>query len=202
MEETVTWLLVEDDNDIRNVVAVMMSVWGEKPLPFPDCTAAWNWLDSVANGTFKGELPDLALMDIRMPGYTGDKVAARIRQTASIKDIPIVLMTAFSLTDVEIKDMMQQTGIDHLINKPLPDMDVFRSTLYRIRDERKTRVSQRTDTLPAPKPVQSTPSQVAPSATPVSTPSSTPQPTPAAAPVVPSQPSSEPQQGQATQAAQ
>src|ERR1051326_1798050 len=92
LEESVTWLLVEDDTDIRNVVAVMMSVWGEKPLPFADGGAAWDWLDSVANGTFKGELPELALMDIRMPCYTGDKIAARIRQTPQIKDIPIILM--------------------------------------------------------------------------------------------------------------
>src|SRR5437764_51701 len=119
----------------------MMSVWGEKPLPFPDGGAAWGWLDTIANGTFKGELPDLALMDIRMPGYTGDKIAARIRQTPQIKDIPIILMTAFSLTDAEIKEMMDQTGIDHLINKPLPDMEIFdpRCIVYAMSVERGTR---------------------------------------------------------------
>jgi CheY-like chemotaxis protein len=143
LEDSVTWLLVEDDNDIRNVVAVMMSVWGEKPLSFADGNAAWAWLDSVANGTFTGELPDLALMDIRMPGYTGDKVAARIRQTPSIKDIPIILMTAFSLSDVEVQSMMEQSGFDHMINKPLPDMEVFRSTLYRVRDERRARLASK-----------------------------------------------------------
>ncbi|MEP7286469.1 MAG: response regulator [Chloroflexota bacterium] len=135
------WLLVEDDTDIRNVVAVMMSVWGEKPLPFPDGNAAWAWLDSVANGTFTGELPELALMDIRMPGYTGDKIAARIRQTSAIKDIPIILMTAFSLNDSEVKQMIDQTGIDYLINKPLPDMEDFRSTLYRVRDDKRAKMS-------------------------------------------------------------
>jgi len=133
----VTWLLVEDDGDIRNVVAIMMTVWGEKPLAFPDGTSAWAWLDSVASGSYPGELPSLALMDIRMPGYTGDKLAARIRQTDSLKNIPIILMTAFSLTEAEINAMREQSGIDHLINKPLPDMDVFKSTIYRIRDERK-----------------------------------------------------------------
>src|SRR5258706_6820751 len=151
MEDAVTWLLVEDDNDIRNVVAVMMSVWGEKPLPFPDGGAAWQWLDKVAEGTFSGDLPDLALMDIRMPGYSGDKVAARIRTIPAIKDIPIILMTAFSLTDSEIKDMMDQTGIDYLINKPLPDMEIFRSQLYQVRDERRAEKGARQDgqTVPA-----------------------------------------------------
>lgn len=145
-----TWLLVEDDNDIRNVVAVMMSVWGEKPLPFPDGGSAWRWLDSVANGTYSGELPELALMDIRMPGYTGDKVAVRIRQIEKLKDIPVILMTAFSLSADEIKDMMETCGVDHLINKPLPDMEVFRSTLYRVRDEKRKRVAaQAAESKPA-----------------------------------------------------
>lgn len=134
-----TWLLVEDDNDIRNVVAVMMSVWGEKPLPFPDGGAAWKWLDQVAEGSVTSDLPDLALMDIRMPGYTGDKVAARIRQIPAIQDIPIILMTAFSLTDEEIKGMLDTAGVDYLINKPLPDMEEFKSRLYQVRDEKRAR---------------------------------------------------------------
>src|SRR5689334_3781266 len=132
----------------------MMSVWGEKPLPFPDGTAAWNWLDSVANGTFKGELPELALMDIRMPGYTGDKVAARIRQIPAIKDIPIILMTAFSLTDSEIKEMLEQNGVDFLINKPLPDMEIFRSQLYQVRDDRRAKNAARQNGQPTAAPVE------------------------------------------------
>ena len=136
-----TWLLVEDDTDIRNVVEVMISVWGEKPLTFADGNAAWAWLDKVEGGTFTGELPELALMDIRMPGHTGDKIAARIRQTEALKDIAIILMTAFSLSETEIKTMTDQSGIDHLLNKPLPDMDIFRSTLYQVRDTRRARLA-------------------------------------------------------------
>jgi CheY-like chemotaxis protein len=79
----VTWLLVEDDNDIRNIVSVMITVWGEKALAFPDGYAAWNWLDTVSSDSPKDALPSLALMDIRMPGYTGDRIAARIRERLS-----------------------------------------------------------------------------------------------------------------------
>jgi len=144
----VTWLLVEDDPDIRNVVAIMMTVWGEKPLTFNDGKAAWAWLDTVENGSFTGELPELALMDIRMPGYTGDKVAARIRKVAALKDIPIILMTAFSLSEVEIKEMVDGIGIDYLINKPLPEIDDFRSTLYKVRDQRKAKNAARQPSAP------------------------------------------------------
>jgi CheY-like chemotaxis protein len=140
-EEDVTWLLVEDDPDIRNVVAVMMQFWGEKPLTLSDGNAAWSWLDGVVSGTYKGELPELALMDIRMPGHTGDQIAARIRGTDRLKDIPIILMTAFSLTEAEVQNMVDKSGIDHLVKKPLPDMDDFRTTLYRVRNERRKRTA-------------------------------------------------------------
>jgi len=100
-------------------------------------------LDQIADGTVKTDLPELALMDIRMPGYTGDKVAARIRQIPAIKDIPIILMTAFSLTDSEIKEMLEQNGIDYLINKPLPDMEEFKSKIYQVRDERRAKNAAR-----------------------------------------------------------
>lgn len=133
-----TWLLVEDDPDIRLVVSMMMTVWGEVPLPLSDGNAAWAWLDSVENGTFTGELPELALMDIRMPGYTGDKIAARIRETTRIKDIPIVLMTAFSLTENEVGAIRERTKIDKLISKPLPDVEDLRNLLYQVRDNRKS----------------------------------------------------------------
>ncbi len=138
-----TWLLVEDDPDIRNVVAVMMQLWGEKSLALPDGNAAWTWLDSVVAGTYKGDLPELALMDIRMPGHTGDQIAARIRQTVALKDIPIILMTAFTLTEGEMQAMMARAGVDHMIKKPLPDMDVFKTTIYQVRDEKRKEASVR-----------------------------------------------------------
>ncbi|MBX3066857.1 MAG: response regulator [Anaerolineae bacterium] len=138
-----TWLLAEDDTDIRTVISVMMTVWGEQPLVFPDGNAAWRWLDSVENGSFQGELPELALMDIRMPGHWGDKIAARIRKTPAVGDIPIILMTAFTLSEAEVKSMKEQTGVDHLINKPLPDLDVFRSMLYEVRDSRRKAKAQK-----------------------------------------------------------
>jgi CheY-like chemotaxis protein len=132
-----TWLLVEDDPDIRNFVQMVMTVWGETPLPFPDGRTAWAWLDSVENGSYQGELPELALMDIRMPGHTGDEIAARIRQTEPLKHIPIILMTAFTLSESEVAEMQKRAGFDHLINKPLPELDRLQQLLYSVRDRRR-----------------------------------------------------------------
>jgi CheY-like chemotaxis protein len=192
-EDDVTWLLVEDDPDIRNVVAVMMQLWGEKPLALSDGNAAWSWLDGVIAGTYKGDLPDLALMDIRMPGHTGDQIAARIRVTERLKNIPIILMTAFTLSETEVQNMVERAGIDHLVKKPLPDMDDFRTTLYRVRDERRKRsatsVAVPTVSSPSapPKPVITLPAATTITKVPPlpAAPTARPATNPASAPTVP-----------------
>ncbi|MHB8626933.1 MAG: response regulator [Aggregatilineales bacterium] len=169
-----TWLLVEDDPDIRNVVAVMMQLWGEKPLALSDGNAAWSWLDGVIAGTYKGELPELALMDIRMPGHTGDQIAARIRVTERLKNIPIILMTAFTLSETEVQNMVERAGIDHLVKKPLPDMDDFRATLYRVRDERRKRSATPSAVPSSPTPIVPPKPAITPPAKPATKPASAP----------------------------
>lgn len=123
------WLIVEDEADIRNLVAMMATVWGHTTLQFESGGKAWEWLDEVDANTHKTGLPEFALMDIRMPGKRGDEVAARIRETVALKHIPMVLMTAFVLTDEERRDMMQKCGVDAIINKPLPDFMQLKTIL-------------------------------------------------------------------------
>lgn len=41
------WLVVEDEDDIRNIVKVMFRVWGYDPLEFRNGHEAWRWLDAI-----------------------------------------------------------------------------------------------------------------------------------------------------------
>ncbi|MGJ3238404.1 MAG: response regulator [Anaerolineae bacterium] len=125
-------MIAEDETDIRNLVVTMANMWGHSTLTFENGTKAWAFLDSIEDGSYDGQLPDFALMDIRMPGQRGDQIAQRIRQTKSIAHIPIVLMTAFALSDDEIRTMKAETGVDHVINKPLPDFVQFKGILDQI----------------------------------------------------------------------
>jgi len=122
------WLIAEDETDIRNLVATMAQVWGHTPMPFESGQKAWEFLDEVEAGTDK-PLPEFALMDIRMPGYRGDEVAKRIREIDVLKHIPIVLMTAFVLSAEEMATMKAETGVDHILNKPLPEFMAFKNEL-------------------------------------------------------------------------
>jgi len=126
------WMIAEDEADIRNLVVTMAGVWGHSTVAFESGTKASEFLDSVDNGSYSGQLPEFALMDIRMPGQRGDEIARRIRETDGMQHIPIVLMTAFALSEDEMRTMKADTGVDHIINKPLPDFMQLKGILDNI----------------------------------------------------------------------
>jgi CheY-like chemotaxis protein len=161
-----TWLVVEDEDDIRNIVKVMFQVWGHTALEFRDGNEAWTWLDSLESNTFKGTLPELALMDIRMPGHRGHEIAQRIRTVAQVKQIPVVLMTAFSLTDSERQDMLTNYGVDKIINKPLPDFFVLKKILDEVHAKKKAQNEAAGNGAAASAPAAPTAAPAAPTAAP------------------------------------
>lgn len=163
------WLIVEDEADIRSLVSMMCQVWGNTPLAYESGQKAWEWLDTVESGQYKGAMPDFALMDIRMPGKRGNEIAARIRTVEKLKDIPIVLMTAFVMSEDEMNQMKKDFGVDAVINKPLPDFDRLRTVLYDIINRKKAEVATSAPTTPT-----STPPPPAPTPAPAPTPNTPP----------------------------
>lgn len=131
------WLIAEDEADIRNLVTMMATVWGHTPLTFENGQKVWDWMDKIEAGQPVDKLPDFALMDIRMPGKRGSEIAVRMRTIDPLKRIPIVLMTAFALADDEIQRIKNDYGVDHVINKPLPDFDKLRTVLHDIIQRKK-----------------------------------------------------------------
>jgi CheY-like chemotaxis protein len=132
------WLIAEDEADIRNLVSMVCQVWGHTPIAFESGQRVWDWLDKVEAGAIDGPLPEFALMDIRMPGHKGHEVARRIRQTRGLENIPIVLMTAFVLSDDEQDDMLENYGVDLIINKPLPDFNELHRILHQLIEEKQS----------------------------------------------------------------
>jgi CheY-like chemotaxis protein len=126
------WLIAEDEVDILNLLTMVVQVWGHKPLTFESGQKVWDWLDKIETGTFAGEMPHFVLMDIRMPGKKGNEVANRMRTIPVFQQIPLALMTAYSLSESEQKQMQSADGVDAIISKPLPAFDELLTTLNRI----------------------------------------------------------------------
>lgn len=132
------WLVVEDETDIRTIVTVLFNAWGYTPMEFRDGNETFAWLDEVEAGTYSGALPELALMDIRMPGHFGTDIARRMRSIESLRHIPIVLMTAFPTSDPHVQEVIEEEVVDYVINKPLPEMFELKALLERIYEDKRS----------------------------------------------------------------
>ena len=128
------WLIAEDEADIRVLVATMCRLWGHEPLVFENGQQVWDWLDAVEADRYAEPLPNLVLMDIRMPGKRGNEIARRMRTLTPFKQRPIVLMTAFALNAGERSRMVENDGVDYIIGKPLPDFEELRTLLHNLID--------------------------------------------------------------------
>ena len=87
-------LVADDEDDIRALVAVAVGKAG--------CTVVGSVADgNAALDLARAELPDLAVLDVSMPGATGLEVCAALRADPSTASIRILLLSAgASLDDV------------------------------------------------------------------------------------------------------
>lgn len=90
MDLTGTIMVVEDDSDIREAVAESLEDQGYSCVSFSGGEAA---LEHLRGG---GALPDLILVDVRMPTMTGEELVERLSCEAGWSDVPVVMMTAHS----------------------------------------------------------------------------------------------------------
>ncbi|MCC6905218.1 MAG: response regulator [Anaerolineae bacterium] len=123
------WIILEDDTVLRQLVAAMCQIWEVEPIELADGFAAAGWLELLNSGAYHGEIPELALLDIRMPGPQGDEIARMIRQTPKLERMAIVMMTAFVLNPREEADLMERTQADLVLRKPLPALFEFNRLL-------------------------------------------------------------------------
>ncbi len=126
-----TWMVVEDEPDLYDMVLAMYETLGIDGVAFLNGEDAVNWLDDVDAGAVDVDLPQLALLDIRLPGaISGIHVGARIRASQCLGHIPIVLMTAYRLTPTQMDEALSEAGADLLIYKPLPTIDEFQRLMF------------------------------------------------------------------------
>lgn len=132
-----TWMVVEDEPDLYDMVLAMYETLGIDGVAFVNGEDAAAWLDDVDAGAVGMDLPQLALLDIRLPGnVSGPEVGARIRASSVLGHIPIVLMTAYRLSAVQEENIMREAGADMLLYKPLPALDEFQRLMYEVLDRR------------------------------------------------------------------
>lgn len=61
--------------------------------------------------------PDLILMDIQLPEYSGLEVTQKIKDNEELADIPVIAVTAFAMKGDE--ERIRQGGCEDYIAKPI-----------------------------------------------------------------------------------
>jgi CheY-like chemotaxis protein len=125
-------MVVEDEPDIYEVLLAMFEIWGIEGVAFVDGGQAVAWIDDVDQNRVPGELPELALIDIRLPEVSGPEVGRRLRESPILKSMAIVLITAYRLSPQEEVEAIDLAQADHLMYKPLPGMPELRRILDEI----------------------------------------------------------------------
>jgi Response regulator containing a CheY-like receiver domain and a GGDEF domain len=83
------------------------------------------------------ELPELILLDVKMPKIDGFETCIRLKANPKTKDIPIIFMTALSETIDKVKGL--SLGAVDYITKPFDEQDV----LARVRVHLRLRMAQK-----------------------------------------------------------
>ncbi len=104
-----TILTVEDAPNIRRLIAYILTKAGYKVLQAEDGQAAVEILQKV--------LPDLVLLDIRMPNMDGFQLLELIRKYDSEHPVPVVMLTSLN-TPRDLDRAMALDVVDFL-NKPI-----------------------------------------------------------------------------------
>jgi len=115
-------LIAEDEPDIRDLVAFTLRFAGYEVVT---CSNGEEAVELANN-----EVPDLILLDVRMPRLTGYDACKKIKATPELKDIPVVFLSAKG-QEAEIQSGMDAGAEEYLLKPFAPDQltDRVRSIL-------------------------------------------------------------------------
>ncbi len=143
-----TWMVVEDEPDIYDLLLAMFEIWGIEGVAFVDGSDAESWIGDVDQGRVRGDLPELAILDIRLPEVSGPELGARLRRSPVLGDIAIVLITAYRLTPDDEEEAVRLAGADLLMYKPLPAMAELRQTMDGVIEKHRKKAPEVTEKVP------------------------------------------------------
>jgi CheY-like chemotaxis protein len=105
-------LLIEDNNDAREMLRMMLEIAGHAVYDAPDGIRGLELLNAVR--------PDVGIIDIGLPRMDGYQIAKRIREDPHGRSMLLLALTGYSSTaDIQ---RASENGFDHHLVKPVdPD---------------------------------------------------------------------------------
>jgi DNA-binding response OmpR family regulator len=120
--------IAEDEHDIRELITFTLKFAGYDVVSVKDGQEA---LEKVPE-----EMPDLILMDVRMPRMTGYEACRLLKAEEATKDIPLIFLSAKG-QDAEVEEGLDAGAIEYLLKPFAPGelIDRIKEILDRIGKE-------------------------------------------------------------------
>lgn len=106
---------VEDDESIRQLIVYALKNSGFEAEGFENGDEFLSKVDNL--------IPDLILLDIMIPGADGLKILEKLKCNPTLKDIPIIMITAKTSEFDRVKGL--DMGADDYISKPFGVMELI-----------------------------------------------------------------------------
>lgn len=120
-----TLAVVEDNADNR---LLLQAILGDDF----DLVEYENGADAMSG--FARSRPDLVLLDISLPGMDGNEILKRIRQDTTLRDLPVIALTAHAMAGDREKFLA--AGFDDYITKPIVDESLLIDAIARLLKKR------------------------------------------------------------------
>ena len=105
---------VEDDASIRDIEVYTLSSTGFEARGFDDGVSFWSALQT--------QKPDLVVLDVMLPGVDGIELLQRMKASADLRTIPVVMATAKGAEYDRIRGL--DLGADYYLVKPFGVMEL------------------------------------------------------------------------------
>jgi CheY-like chemotaxis protein len=145
-------MFLEDDPHLHQIMlTVMDQLWNVEPVGFRTGDGLITWLNDVARSREINHLPELALLDVNVPGTAqGTDVAAHLRKHPLTQHIVVVLITGYTFDVSVYNEFKRNIRPDYVMKKPYPNFDDFQALLVSL-------ILKRRELYPPPMPLPPTP---------------------------------------------
>lgn len=110
-------LIAEDETDIRNLITFTLRFAGHEVI---DTANGIEALEKAQEMAANDEIPDLIILDVRMPRMTGYEVCERIIADDQLKDVPVAFLSAKG-QEVEVQTGFDAGAIAYIVKPFSPD---------------------------------------------------------------------------------
>jgi DNA-binding response OmpR family regulator len=115
-------MVVDDDPKILAILRALLEPWGLKVTTLDDPRRFWETLEAV--------IPDLLILDLKMPHVNGIELCQVIRNDARWGGLPIIVLTAH--TNAKWVNQVFAFGADDFVSKPVVGPELIARIINRL----------------------------------------------------------------------